>query len=153
MVIIWLVLGVLLLAAELHHQQLYLVFAAAGAFAAAVVAIFLPGLIAVQVVAAAVVVIAGVRLLRPLVMRPDHASHAERVVRGIHGALVGEEVLTLDEVGDGHEPGHVRLAGETWLAVSIFEAPIPAGTRALVVGVRGTTLQVSPLTDGEIGLL
>lgn len=147
MVIVWLVLGALLLLAELHHQQFYLVFAAAGAFVAAIVAVVAPGLLVAQIPIGAAVVVAGIFLLRPRVIHLDRASHGGRVARGVHGALVGEEVITLDEVGDAHQPGHVRLAGESWLAVSIFPAHIPAGTRALVVGVRGTTLQVSPIAE------
>jgi membrane-bound ClpP family serine protease len=61
-------------------------------------------------------------------------------------------VLTLDVVGDERHPGHVRLAGERWLAVSGAERPIPAGTHVLVTAVRGTTLEVWPL-EGETGFI
>ena len=48
-----------------------------------------------------------------------HRRHEGKPLgRGVHGTLVGEEVLTLDAVGDAHHLGHVRLAGERWLAVS-----------------------------------
>jgi membrane protein implicated in regulation of membrane protease activity len=153
MAIVWLVLGVLCLAAETHHRQFYLVFAAVGAFIAALVALFAPSVIAGQVAAAAVFTAAGILVLRPRVVRLEHQAGGSRVGRGVHGTLVGEEVITLDTVGDAHQPGHVRLAGERWLAVNTFSTPIPPGTRALVVGVRGTTLQVSPLIDTEQGEL
>lgn len=153
MLIVWLVLGVVCLAAETHHRQFYLVFAALGAFIAAIVAAAAPGVIVGQVAAAAAITAAGIVLLRPRVLRLEHQGSGRRPGRGVHGTLVGEEVITLDLVGDAHEPGHVRLAGERWLAVSTFSTPIPAGTRALVVGVRGTTLQVSPLVDTDQGEL
>ena len=60
----------------------------------------------------------------------------------MHGGLVGQEVLTLDAVGDSRPPGHVRLAGERWLAVSGGDDAIPAGTKVLVTAVQGTTLIV-----------
>ena len=53
--------------------------------------------------------------------------------------------MTLDAVGDEHAPGHVRLAGERWLAVSGSDDVLPAGTAVVVTAVRGTTLWVWPL--------
>jgi membrane-bound ClpP family serine protease len=69
------------------------------------------------------------------------------VARGVHGGLVGQEALTLDEVGDSPRFGHVRLVGERWLAVSGSGAAIPADTPVLVTAVQGTTLVVWPV-DG-----
>src|SRR4029079_17231416 len=51
MVIAWLVLGVVLLAFELHHLAFYALFGALGAFAAAAVAVVWPDLYAAQVAA------------------------------------------------------------------------------------------------------
>jgi membrane protein implicated in regulation of membrane protease activity len=65
----------------------------------------------------------------------------------VHGGLVGQEVVTLDRVS-GPGAGHVRLAGERWLAVSGAGQPIPAGTTVLVTAVDGTTLVVWPV-DGH----
>ena len=50
----------------------------------------------------------------------------------------------LDEIGDELHPGHVRLAGETWLAFSDDHQPIPTGAPVIVTAVRGTTLAVRP---------
>jgi membrane protein implicated in regulation of membrane protease activity len=105
MVIAWLVLGVVLLAFELHHLAFYALFGALGAFAAAAVAVVWPDLYAAQV-----------------------------------AAFVA--------VGDDRHLGHVRLAGERWLAASGSGLPIPADTIVLVTAVRGTTLTVWPV-DGN----
>jgi membrane-bound ClpP family serine protease len=69
------------------------------------------------------------------------------VARGVHGGLTGQEAVTLDEVTDAHRVGHVRLAGEKWLAVSGGGGLIAAGTTVLVAAVQGTTLVVWPV-DG-----
>lgn len=148
MVVVWLVLGVVLLLVELSHFGFFSLFAAIGAFAAALVAVFFPDAIAAQVAVAVVTSAAGILLLRPYVAKALHRQSGEAVGRGVHGTFVGEEVLTLDEVGDELHPGHVRLAGERWLAVSGLDLPIPAGTRVLVTGVQGTTLVVWP-SDGS----
>jgi membrane protein implicated in regulation of membrane protease activity len=152
MVIAWLILGVILLAVEIHHFAFYSLFAAAGCFAATVVAVFFPSAIPVQVVTAIAVATIGIIAVRPLVSKRFHL-HTEHgtLGRGVAGALVGEEVLTLDVVGDIRQVGHVRLAGERWLATSGSGAIIPGGTKVLVTGVEGTTLVVWPL-DGTTAL-
>ena len=59
-------------------------------------------------------------------------------------AVPAQEAITLDQVGDAHRPGHVRLAGERWLAVTLGD-DIRPGTPVLVSEIRGTTLVVFPV--------
>jgi len=144
MVIAWVALGVGLLLFEMHHMAFYALFGAIGALAAAVVAAFLPDAILLQGFVAVVLTIVGVIAARPYVSRVFHRHHGGHVTRGVHGGLVGQEAIALDEVGDDHSIGHVRLAGERWLAVS-GGPNIPAGTPVLVTALRGTTLIVWPV--------
>jgi len=146
-VLVWLILGVVLLAVEMRHLAFYALFGAAGAFAAAAVAAFFPSAYPAQVAVAVLVATIGMIAVRPLVSEAMHQRYQGRLGRGVHGTLVGEEVLTLDVIGDAHQVGHVKLVGERWLAVSGSGAPIPAGTRVLVTAVQGTTLTVWPV-DG-----
>ena len=147
MVIAWLVIGVVLIAFELHHLAFYALFAAAGAFAAAVVALIWPEAYVLQVAAAVAVAGVGIVAIRPWMSTSMRQRHEGRLGRGVHGTLIGEEVLTLDTVGDARHLGHVRLAGERWLASSGSGQPIPANTMVLVTAVSGTTLTVWPV-DG-----
>jgi membrane protein implicated in regulation of membrane protease activity len=148
----WLILGVVLLAFEIHHFAFYALFGAIGAFAAAVVALIAPSAIPLQVAVAVLAAVIGIVVVRPKMSARLHQRHEGKLGRGVHGTLVGEEVMTLDVVGDSHSPGHVLLAGERWLAFSGADRPIPARTRVLVTAVRGTTLEVWPL-EGEIGFI
>jgi len=149
----WLVLGVILLAVELRHLAFFALFAAVGCFAAALTALFLPGAIPLQVVVAAGVATLGILAIRPMMSRRFHVHpNTGPLGKGVAGTLVGEEVLTLDEVGDVHRIGHVRLAGERWLATSGSGAAIPAGTKVLVTAVEGTTLVVWPVDAPGIEL-
>jgi membrane protein implicated in regulation of membrane protease activity len=149
-VVAWLVLGVVLVAIELHHFAFYALFGALGAFAAALVAVFLPSAIAVQALVVVGAALVGILAVRPHVSEALHRRHDTSTARGVHGSLVGETVLTLDVVGDARHPGHVRLAGERWLATSGADTPIPAGTAVWVTAVEGTTLVVWPV-DGSSG--
>ncbi len=149
MAVAWLVLGIVLVAVELTHFAFFALFAAMGAFAAAGVAWVAPSALPLQVLVAILVSALGIWLVRPLVSTAFHRRHGGHVSPGVHGGLVGQEVTTLDDVGSSGHPGHVRLAGERWLAVSGADQTIAAGTRVLVTAVAGTTLVVWPV-DGVL---
>lgn len=156
MVVAWLVFGVVLLLFELHHLAFYALFGTIGALAAAVVAWFAPSAVGAQAGVAIGVALAGVVAVRPFVSRAFGHNRGGEVARGVHGGLTGQEAVTLDDVGDTHAVGHVRLAGERWLAVSGGDGIIAAGTTVLVTAVRGTTLVVWPVngdspTQAEFG--
>jgi len=142
-----LILGLVLLAIEMRHLAFYALFGAAGSFAAALVAVFLPSAIPLQIAVAVVVAAIGIIAIRPMVSEAVHRRYQGRLGRGVHGSLIGEEVLALDIIGDAHQVGHVKLVGERWLAVSGSGTPIPPGTKVLVTAVQGTTLTVWPV-DG-----
>ena len=144
MAFVWIAAGVVLLAVELHHFAFYVLFAAVGCFAAAMIALFAPGAIAAQVIAAVLLAVVGIALVRPRMSVALLSRHGEHRSRGVHGGFVGQEVVTLDLVGGVDRVGHVQLAGERWLAVSGADIALPAGTRVLITGVEGTTLIVWP---------
>jgi membrane protein implicated in regulation of membrane protease activity len=149
-VVVWFVLGIALLLFELHHLAFYALFGALGSFAAAVVALVAPSALGVQAGVAVGVAIVGVGLARPAMSRAyERRHHVQHVARGVHGGLLGQEAVTLDEVGDAHAIGHVRLVGERWLALSASGVTIPADTTVLVTEVRGTTLVVWPIDDRD----
>jgi membrane protein implicated in regulation of membrane protease activity len=149
LVVAWLVIGVLLLLFESRHLAFYALFGAAGAFAAAIVAGVAPDAVLAQAVVGGAVTALGILTVRPRIKHAFDQHHGGKVARGVHGGLVGEEAITLDAVGNSHQLGHVRLAGERWLAYTEGK-PLPAGTRVLVMSVRGTTLQVWPADDDQL---
>jgi membrane protein implicated in regulation of membrane protease activity len=147
--IAWIVAGVVLLAIELHHLAFYALFAAVGCFAGAVTALLFPGAVGAQVIATVLVAAGGIVLVRPSVNKAVTSRRGGHRTRGVHGGLVGQEVVTLDSVGGLDRVGHVQLAGERWRAVSGADVTIPAGRRVLVMSVDGTTLVVWPV-DGQL---
>ena len=147
MVVGGVVIGVLLFLIELRHLAFYALFGAVGSLAAAIVAAAAPSAVPLQVGVAVGVAGVGVVAVRPYVSRAFEHRREGHVARGVHGGLVGQEAVTLDEVGDAPQLGHVRLVGERWLAVSGSGDRIPARTTVLVTAVQGTTLTVWPV-DG-----
>jgi membrane protein implicated in regulation of membrane protease activity len=137
LVIAWIAAGSGAPRLELHHFAFYALFAAVGCFAGALVALFAPGAIAAQVLAAVLVAVVGIFLIRPRMSAAMHARHGPHHSRGVHGGFVGQEVVTLDRVGGTGSAGHVNLAGERWLAISGCDVALPAGTKVMVTGRRG----------------
>jgi membrane protein implicated in regulation of membrane protease activity len=145
MVLAWLIIGALLLLFEMHHVAFFAMFGAIGSFAAAVVAALAPEAVPLQVGVGLGVTAVGLVAGRPFVSRAFDMRHHGYSVKGVHGGLVGHEAVTLDEVGDVHRIGHVRLTGERWLAVCGSGEALPAGTAVVVTAVQGTTLVVLPV--------
>lgn len=144
MVLVWLVVCVALVLFELHHMAFYALFVAVGAFAAGAIALVAPESYGLQALVAAGVSVGGVVLVRPYVSTAFHRHRGGHVAIGVHGGLVGQQAITLDQVGDAHQIGHVKLAGERWLAMT--DGPkIEAGRSVVVTALRGTTLEVWPV--------
>jgi membrane protein implicated in regulation of membrane protease activity len=139
--IVWIVIAVVLVAVELHHLAFFAIFGAAGAAAAAVVAVVAPSLIPLQIAVAVAVAGIGVVAGRPYMSRAFARRGPGVRIGGVHGGLIAARGVTLDEVG-GRDPGHVRILGESWLAVIGYGDPIPPHTPVVVTDVTGTTLTV-----------
>ncbi len=141
MALVWIILCVVLVGVELHHMAFFAMFGAAGAGAAAVVAVVAPSAVVAQVVVAVGVATGGVIFVRPMVSQTFARRGPGTAVRGVHGGLVGARGLTIDEVRLDPS-GHVRLLGETWMAVTADGSSIPPSTAVIVTSVVGTTLTV-----------
>jgi membrane protein implicated in regulation of membrane protease activity len=149
-VVAWVLAGVVLLLFEMHHLAFYALFLAIGAFAAAVVSAAAPDAYAVQAAAFVGLSVVGVVGARPFVSQAFHHRRGGHVALGVHGGIVGQQAVTLDQVGDVHQIGHVRLAGERWLAVTGGQK-IEPGQPVVVTAVRGTTLEVWPVDELQGG--
>ncbi len=142
---IWAVVGLALLVAELASATFFAVFLAAGAFAAGLLAFIVPDSSApIQAALGVIVAGIGVVVVRPILSRRLNRREPGPVGPGVHGGFVGQRALAIDEVGDELHPGHVRLVGETWLAVTHEPGPIAADAPVIITAVRGTTLVVRP---------
>lgn len=146
MPIVWIVIAVLLVAVELHHFAFFAIFGAAGAVAAAVVAVLAPSLVPVQIGVGIAVAGVGVAAGRPFMSRAFARRGPGVRIGGVHGGLIAARGVTLDRVG-GDTPGHVRILGENWLAVTGYGDPIPPNTNVIVTNVTGTTLTVRPAEE------
>ena len=137
--IIWLVMAVVLGAAELMTVTLTLGLIAVAAVGAAVTgAVGLP--VPVQILTFVVVSVAGLGLVRPIAKR--HLKQPPPLRSGT-AALVGRTALVLSQT-DRHS-GRVRIGGEEWSSRSYDETlVIPVGATVDVIQIEGVTALVYP---------
>ena len=135
---IWLIVAVGLLVAEIFSLDLVLVMFASGAAAAAVAAgVGSPLLI--QALVFALVSVASLVVVRPLAKRKFELGH-DPVKHGID-AIRGADALVLEAV-DQHS-GLVKIGGEQWTARAYDSSQvIEPGQTVQVVEVKGATALV-----------
>lgn len=136
--VIWLIVAVGLLVAEIFSLDLVLVMFASGALAAAVAAgVGSPLLL--QALVFALVSVASLVVVRPLAKRKfEVASNSVR-----HGidAIRGADALVLEAVDEHH--GLVKIGGEQWTARAFDSTQvIEPGQTVQVVEVKGATALV-----------
>jgi membrane protein implicated in regulation of membrane protease activity len=95
-----------------------------------------------QFIIFAVVAVAGLVVVRPLVKRQVRPRYGPQYRFGV-AALVGRQAKVVQEV-TGHA-GRVRIGGEEWSARSYDETlVIPAGSTVDVIEIEGATALVYP---------
>jgi membrane protein implicated in regulation of membrane protease activity len=141
--IIWIVVALVLLGAELLTLSLVAFYPALGAIAAAIAALFGANF-GIQAITFAVVTVVTLLLTRRPLLRlmrrvPSIPSNASNVIgrRAV--------VVIAIEAGPGQR-GQVRVGTEHWSAKSGDERPIADGTTVEVVRIDGVALVVRPVS-------
>jgi membrane protein implicated in regulation of membrane protease activity len=136
--VVWLVLAGVLAVTETATLDFTLLMLAAGALAGAATAVFLPGLLWIQVVVALVVAVAMLALLRPTLLAkirsmPGYRSSLDKMI-GSTG------VATTEITANG---GEAKVNGEAWTARAV-EGTIAAGAEVEVYQIDGAVAVVYP---------
>ena len=136
MAVVWVVVALLFAIAEVASFAFYAAFLALGALTAAVTAA-LGASIVVQAVVFLGIAVLGIGLIRPFATR----MRGPKLVSGA-GSMIGQEVIIVQPILGPHQPGHLTIAGESWLAESIDGSPVPGGATVKIIEIRGVTLLV-----------
>jgi membrane protein implicated in regulation of membrane protease activity len=138
--IAWLVAGCLLAVGEMLTTGFFLAPFAAGAFAAALLALAGAGG-GVSVVGFAVVTALLFGFVRPIARRHLHTPPQ---IRTGTAALVGRSAIVLQRISNREGAGTVKIDGEVWSARSFDDdRVIEAGQQVEVIEIRGATALVS----------
>src|SRR4051794_6819323 len=137
--LVWLIVGIALMIAEVVSGDFVLIMLGVGALFAAGADV-LTGNLVIDVAVFAVASVGMLMLVRPALKRrllsgPTHHTGID--------ALIGARAVVVSTVD--HETGQVKLAGDVWSArsMSAHLPPIAPGTSVTVVEISGATAVVS----------
>lgn len=129
---LWMILGVILLVAEMLTGTFVLVFIALGCFIAALVAITAPLNLVAQITACTLVALLGVFALRKPLQRKLLKSESFQ-------ADIGQVVAVTVSI-PAQQENRINYQGTTWSAKNVDDTDLNAGDHALIVGLDGHTL-------------
>jgi len=135
----WMILGAVLLGAELLaiDAQFFLVFLGVSA-----ALVGLAGLVGIQLPEwAQWATFATLSLVFFFTFRKTLYDKIRGGAIGFHGAITGKTVNIADEIAAGNE-SRAEFRGSKWTVRNIGSEPIAAGSRAKVVKVDGLTLHI-----------
>lgn len=135
-IVVWLAVGVGLVAAEIAMPGFILFPFGVGAFAGAATG-WAGGNLIVQVLVFVVVSVTGVVLLRPLGRRLNQVGDQSDIGAG---RLIDKHGVVTVAIDDDF--GMVKTQGEDWRAESLDGSPIAKGATVRIVALRGTRVAV-----------
>ncbi|HSO93423.1 MAG TPA: NfeD family protein, partial [Candidatus Dormibacteraeota bacterium] len=77
---------------------------------------------------------------RPFLVERLHIGRGR--LRSGADSMIGHEGVLSDPILGESRPGHLKIAGESWPAVTEDSSSVPAETPVVVTGLRGSTLVV-----------
>ena len=141
--VLWLILLAAFIVGEIATGVLVAIFIAVGAAVGALLAATgLP--VGIQAAGFAVASAAGVGLLRRPIIRATSRGQY-RLISGAQ-AMIGEEGVVTQDVGDITAPGKVRIHGEEWTSLTDKPGVIESGTVVTVLEIRRSRLIVRKST-------
>ena len=136
--LIWILVSVLCLIAELGFGDLFLLCIAIGALGSSFTAALGLGIVP-QLISLALCSLLSIYFIRPVALRYLHRNDPDR--RSNADALIGREGRVSQDIKAGGD-GRVAIDGDDWKAVSVDGAPIARNTKVRVVSRDSIILTV-----------
>jgi membrane protein implicated in regulation of membrane protease activity len=135
----WVIVAIVFAIVEIMTVAFFAVFISIGALGAAIVSLLgFNGL--VQAIVLAVLGVAGILIARPFLVERLHIGRP--TLRSGADSMVGERAVLLEPILGVGQPGHIKIAGELWPAMTEDGSPVPVNTLVVVTALRSTTLIV-----------
>ena len=139
----WVIVAIVFAIAEIMTVALFAVFITVGALGAAVVSLLGFNLL-VQAIVLGVIGVVGILVARPYLV--DRLHIGRPTLRSGADSMVGQQAVLIEPIGGLEQPGHVKIAGELWPALTEDGSSVPAATPVVVTALRSTVLIVRPLS-------
>jgi membrane protein implicated in regulation of membrane protease activity len=140
----WVIVAIAFAVVEIMTVAFFAVFITIGALGAAVASLLGFGLL-VQAIVLGVLGVAGIMTARPFLVERLHMGRP--VLRSGADSMVGQQAVLLEPIQGVGQPGHLKIAGELWPALTEDGSPVPANTLVVVTALRSTTLIVRPASS------
>lgn len=136
---LWLIVLVACVAIELFTMGLTTIWFACGAAVAAVLAVFLPQNLLLQILAFVVVSIVVVLTVRPIAVKYFNKDRARTNIE----SMIGKQGIVVGEIDNLQGCGQITVGGMEWSARSVEqEQKIPVGSVVIIRAVDGVKLLV-----------
>jgi membrane protein implicated in regulation of membrane protease activity len=135
----WVIVAIAFAVVEVMTVAFFAVFITIGALGAAVAALLHFNLL-VQAIVLGVLGVAGIMIARPFLV--DRLHIGRPTLRSGADSMVGQQAILLEPIVGVGQPGHVKISGELWPALTEDGSPVPANTLVVVTALRSTTLIV-----------
>jgi len=111
----WVIVAIAFAVVEVMTVAFFAVFITIGALGAAVVSLLGFGLL-VQAIVLGVLGVAGIMIARPFLVERLHIGRP--TLRSGADSMVGQQAILLEPIGGVGQPGHIKIAGELWPALT-----------------------------------
>jgi membrane protein implicated in regulation of membrane protease activity len=135
----WVIVAIVFAIVEIMTVAFFAVFITIGALGAAVVSLLGFNLL-VQAIVLGVLGVAGILIARPFFV--DRLHIGRPTLRSGAESMVGQQAVLLEPILGVGQPGHLKIAGELWPALTDDGTPVPVNTLVTVTALRSTTLIV-----------
>lgn len=143
MAYVWFVLALVMAILEAVTYQLVSIWFVIGAIVSAIIAIFFPYSILIQIIVFAIVSLVTLIVTRPLVKKitkmKKSPTNSDR--------NIGKTGVVKIEINNELGTGQVNINGSIWSAKSEKNLVIKEGARVLVNDIKGVKLIVSPVKE------
>src|SRR5437660_545172 len=129
----WVIVAVAFAIAEVMTVAFFAAFIALGALGAAIASLLGFNLL-VQAIVLGVIGVAGIFVVRPYLVARVHVGRP--ALRSGADSMVGQQAVLLEPIRGAGEPGHVKIAGELWPAITEDGSSLPATTPVIVTALR-----------------
>lgn len=141
----WVIIGLVLIIAEMFTAGFVLAVCGLAAIAAGVLAVMGFGT-TVQLLGFAIITLILFVAVRPIMLR-HFAGEGGKVKTNVD-ALIDREGIVVERIDTLGHTGRVKVGGEDWRAISGDDAVIELGAKVKVLKVDGAKLIVSPALKG-----
>ncbi len=135
----WVIVAIAFAVAEVMTVAFFAVFLTIGALAAAVVSL-LGFDLWVQAIVLGVIGVVGIVAARPFLV--DRLHIGRHALRSGADSMVGQQALLIEPILGLGQPGHLKIGGELWPALTEDGSPLAATTPVVVTALRSTVLIV-----------